>query len=163
MSVRPELDRQLNQLPPGAAGVRPRSVGIDVEGGRLECEVGHVDAVGCSVDRLKMRTDRLRQSGPEQLRRVSERLADRAKYLLEPISPIESDAEGGQVRMRSDPPTRDDEGIKYYEVDINRGDGIVFSRFQARPGEERENIPAHLTREALGRLADDIVAATSPD
>ena len=168
MSVQQELNRQLSQLPPyvngsGPNASGPRQVGVDVEGGRLECEVQQVDEVGCAVDKLELRTDRLRASGPEQLRRVSERLSERVRYLLEPIAPVECDAEAGQIRMRSNPPTRDSDGVKYYELDVSGQDGIVMSRFHARPGESRQNIPAHFTREALGRLADDIVSATSPE
>jgi hypothetical protein len=44
---------------------------------------------------------------------------------------------------------------------VRRGGDITLSRYNKKSGQLRQIVPAHVTREVLGRLADDFVAAAS--
>lgn len=159
MGIQREINEQLDRISSSGAGAH--SFSIETAGGKLDCDVSKADAIGCSVDRLRWRTDQLNGATVDRLSQTGDRLAERARYLLEPIAPVECDAEAGVLRMRSAPPSCDESGTRYYEVDVQRDEGVIFSRFAARPGQPRESSPAHFTRETLGRLADDIIESTN--
>jgi hypothetical protein len=76
-------------------------------------------------------------------------------YLLEPIAPIETDAQGCSVQMRSNPPHKDDNGARYYELLLRRGGSACLSRYEKQAGQPRMRVPAALTHEVIGRLIDD--------
>jgi hypothetical protein len=78
--------------------------------------------------------------------------------LLEPIAPIETDAQGCTVQMRSNPPQKDDNAWRYYELLIRRGGSIALCRYEKQPTQPRVRIPAVLTHEVVGRLVDDFSA-----
>ena len=86
-------------------------------------------------------------------------LAEKLTYLMEPINPIEFDAEGCVVQLRSAPPQRDDDGRCYYELLVRRGGEISLRRFRKDNGDARRTIAATVTREVLLRLAGDFEAA----
>ena len=75
-----------------------------------------------------------------------------------PIAPIELDAQGCSVQMRSNPPQKDDNGRRYYELLIRRGGSIALCRYEKQPGQPRVRVPAVLTHEVVGRLIDDFSA-----
>ena len=93
-----------------------------------------------------------------ELRKISDDLASRLTYLLEPVGAIEQDADQCIVQMRSQPPAKDDDGTKYYELLVRKGD-LTLCRFQKRPGSVRQRVPAVLTQEVVVRLAGDLDAA----
>ncbi|MCA9227948.1 MAG: hypothetical protein KDA47_20145 [Planctomycetales bacterium] len=161
MGIQREINEQLDRI--SSAGSGSHSFSIETAGGKLDCDVSQADSIGCAVDRLRWRTDQLNNATADRLRQTGQRFADRARYLLEPLAPVECDAEAGVLRMRSAPPSRDESGSRYYEVDVQRDEGVIFSRYAARPGQPRESAPAHFTRETLGRLADDIIESTRGD
>ena len=82
-------------------------------------------------------------------------------YLLEPIQPIESDAEACVVQLRSVKP--DDRGgvRSYYEALVKTGGSISLQRFDSQKGALRRSVSMTLTKEIIGRLADDFVASVS--
>ena len=49
---------------------------------------------------------------------------------MEPICPIEIDADACVVQLRSNPPHRDDDGRSYYELMVRRGGEIALSRYR---------------------------------
>jgi hypothetical protein len=77
---------------------------------------------------------------------------------MEPISPIEFDAQGCVVQLRSAPPQRDDDGRSYYELLVRRGGEISLARYRKDNGGSRRQIAATVTREVLVRLAGDFCA-----
>ena len=85
-------------------------------------------------------------------------LSARLTYLMEPIRPIEIDADACVAQLRSSPPQRDDDGRSYYELTVRRGGEIALCRYRKEPGTVRQQIPATVTREVLLRLADDFEA-----
>ena len=92
------------------------------------------------------------------LERIGNDLASRVTYLMEPIRPIEIDADACVVQMRSTPPQKDDDGRSYYELLVRRGGEIALTRYRKEPGTPRQQIPATVTREVLLRLAGDFSA-----
>jgi hypothetical protein len=97
----------------------------------------------------------LARATPFELQAASADLAKRVNYLMEPIAPIELDADGCSVQMRSNPPQKDDNGRRYYELLIRRGGSIALCRYEKQPGQPRVRIPAVLTHEVIGRLVED--------
>jgi hypothetical protein len=85
-------------------------------------------------------------------------LSARLTYLMEPIRPIEIDADACVAQLRSSPPQRDDDGRSYYELTVRRGGEIALVRYRKEPGAVRQQIPANVTREVLLRLVDDFEA-----
>ena len=95
----------------------------------------------------------------DELKAISETLTGKLTYLLEPIGVVEADADRCSVQLRSNPPQKGEDGTSYYELMVRRGGDITLSRYSKKPGQLRQIVPAHVTREVLGRLADDFMAA----
>jgi hypothetical protein len=125
----------------------------------IRCQVIERDALAVSFERLALQTAELAGAGVADLERIAKALSARLTYLLEPISPIEIDAEACVVQMRSSPPQRDDDGRSYYELLVRKGGEIALSRFRKGNGAARQVVPATVTREVLVRLAGDFSAA----
>ena len=90
-----------------------------------------------------------------QLQAASQSLCDRVNYLLEPISPIETDTDSCVVQMRSTPPQQNESGHSYYELFLRRGGSIALYRYEKQPGAIRTRTTATLTHEVFGRLIED--------
>lgn len=126
------------------------------EGPRVvRCEVVQCEALAATIDELRLETPELAGATIAQLEAASKALASRVNYLLEPIAPIEIDADGCTVQMRSNPPQHDDNGWRYYELLLRRGGSAALCRYEKPPGQPRTRVPAALTHEVLGRLVDD--------
>jgi hypothetical protein len=126
---------------------------------RLECELTTLDRVGCEFTRFVLSTDRLASATIDELKRVSQALASRLTYLLEPIKPIEQDADGCVIQMRSVPPQREADVTSYYEVLVRRGGELSLCRWAKASGDARQALPAQVTREVFLRLVGDFSAA----
>lgn len=160
MSLQQALKTALAGLAPPAGAAQ--LVEVQDRDERLACELTELNALACAMLRLSVRSDRLAAMSVQQLQQVAQRLAERIHYLLEPIHPIEIDREQCVVQMRSRPPQTDDDGTRYYELTVSRGEGISLRRYARQGGARREPIPAQLTLEVLVRLAGDFSAAAGP-
>jgi hypothetical protein len=139
-------------------GQRHQSLSV-VEGQRtVRCNADQCDPLAVTVIDLVLETPELASATAFDLQAASASLAKRINYLLEPISAIESDAQGCSVQLRSNPPQQDDNGRRYYELLLRRGGSIALCRFEKQPGQPRVRIPAVLTHEVVGRLIDDFSA-----
>lgn len=156
MSVKQQLELELDRV----AALGGGDIRVGVGNDRIEGHVTTVDQVGCAFESFALRTDRFAQSSIDDLKQVADGLASQLSYLLESISPVEIDRDACIVQMRSNPPQKDDDGTKYYELVVQR-DGIFLSRYQKVSGQPREVVPASVTREVLGRLADDLCQAAA--
>jgi hypothetical protein len=156
MSLKAAIDAELNRLT--ILGGKGR---LEVQAGAGQCsaEILRCDTIGCLVDELIYETPLLANATIDELKALSSALTTRLTYLLEPIGMTEVDADSAAVQLRSSPPHKDDDGTSYYELLIRRGGAISLRRYRARKGQLRERIPAELTRQVLGRLADDFAAA----
>jgi hypothetical protein len=159
MSLVEEARKQLSNL--GSFADAPRQLIAVAPGERLHCELTTLDRVGCEFTRFALSADRLSHASMEELKRVSEALAARLTYLLEPIKPIEQDADQCVVQMRSVPPQREADVTSYYEVLVRRGGELSLCRWTKAPGDVRRPMPAQVTREVFLRLISDFAAAAS--
>lgn len=121
----------------------------------VRCRAMQCDPLAATIDELSLETSELAGATVAQLQAASQSLSQRVNYLLEPIAPIETDATGCSVQMRSNPPQRDDNGRRYYELLLRRGGEVVLCRYEKQPGQPRLRVPAALTHEVIGRLVDD--------
>jgi len=138
-----------------SAGQKGRSITIS-EGQRIaRCEAVQCEALAVTIEDLSLETPELAGATIAQLQAASRDLAARVNYLLEPIAPIETDAQGCSVQMRSNPPQKDDNGWRYYELLLRRGGSAALCRYEKQPGQPRVRVPAALTHEVVGRLIDD--------
>ena len=128
---------------------------------RFVVELVALDSMSCGATSISLQTTTLKSASLDQLRALSQRLAAELIYLLEPIVPIEVDEDQAAVQLRSDPPHREENKTRYYELLVNR-QGLRLCRFEKMPGNVRQTVPAQLTREVLMRLCCDFVAAVSP-
>jgi hypothetical protein len=128
---------------------------VSDDGQRLTAQIVALDALALAFDHLTLVSDSLATAPIEQLKKVADLLSKRLTYLLEPISPIEVDADQCVVQLRSNPPQRDDNGTRYYELLVRRGGEISLRRYQKQPGGVREAVPAQVTREVFLRLVSD--------
>jgi hypothetical protein len=157
MTLKSQLQTTLADLAPFAQG--SQSIAVSEAGQRLSADVVALDALALSFDHFALTSIPLAAASLDQLKKVADALSKRLTYLLEPISPIEVDADQCVVQLRSNPPQRDDNGTRYYELLVRRGGELSLRRFQKEPGGVRGTIPAHVTREVFLRLADDFSAA----
>jgi len=156
MSIRTDIERELKRI----CAISGRGLlQVDVAQGRIEADLLAVDAIGCAFQTLGYTTPRLAGASLEQLRTISQSLTSKLTYLLEPIGLVEADADRCAVQLRSSPPQKGEDGTSYYELLVRRGGDISLSRYGKKPGQMRQIVPAQVTREVLGRLADDFVAA----
>jgi hypothetical protein len=139
----------------GIAGQTGQSIAVS-EGARVvRCAATQCDALAVTIEELVLETPELVSATVAQLRAASVDLASRVNYLLEPIAPVEIDATGCSVQMRSNTPQRDDNGFRYYELLLRRGGSIELARYEKQPGQPRVRVPAVLTHEVVSRLIDD--------
>lgn len=125
----------------------------------VKCQVEQCDALSAAVTDFVLETGELASVDVTKLQSASQALCQRVTYLLEPISPIEIDATGCVVQMRSNPPHKDDNGLKYYELTLRRGGCVSLCRYEKQSGNARAVVPATLTHEVLGRLVEDFEKA----
>jgi hypothetical protein len=139
-------------------GQRHQSLAV-AEGQRtVRCNADECEPLAATVLDLVLETPELASATSFELQAASAELAKRVNYLLEPIAPIELDAQGCSVQMRSNPPQKDDNGRRYYELLLRRGGSIALCRFEKQPGQPRVRVPAVLTHEVIGRLINDFSA-----
>jgi hypothetical protein len=108
-----------------------------------------------------LHSDALSEATIEQIRNISDKLSARLNYLLEPITAVEADAEQCVVQMRSNPPQREEQRTSYYELLVRRGGELSLCRWTKDPGDSRQPLPAHVTREVFLRLVGDFSAAAA--
>lgn len=159
MNLNDQLRAAFGALSPFSAGQEV----LDLTDGdrRLRCELSALDTVGCAVDGLTVSTGRLAQATVEQLKRISDDLGRRLTYLLEPVALLEVDADRCSLQMRSNPPQKDDDGTRYYELLVERGGQVGLCRYQKQPGQPRQRVSALVTREVLLRLAGDLAQSAA--
>jgi hypothetical protein len=127
----------------------PRSV----RGAIDQCE-----ALAVATSEFLLETSELAGVDVAQLESASRSLCGRVNYLLEPIAPIETDADSCTVQMRSNPPLAGDTSTVYYELMLRRGGSIELARYEKQPAAPRVRVAATLTHEVIGRLIEDFDA-----
>ncbi|MEM8864801.1 MAG: hypothetical protein AAGF31_04575 [Planctomycetota bacterium] len=156
MSVVDQLMHRLEQ--PGIDGAN-----VDAAEGsdRFLVRVDQAGSLAVTCWELRLTTDRLAGVTIERVRAVAEEVTRRVTYLLEPIQPIEADAEACIVQMRSVEPDERGDTRTYYEALAKKGGTISLQRFEAQRGAMRTSVAMTLTKEIIERLAEDFLASVS--
>jgi hypothetical protein len=149
-----QFDQELTKLGSGGAA----TLAVTTSTRTITCSVLESNPLAVSFERLRLTTSELSSANATDLERIAKSLAERVTYLMEPIAPIEIDAQGCVVQLRSNPPQRDDDGRTYYELIVRRGGEIALMRFRKEDGSARQQVPATVTREVLLRLVGDFCA-----
>lgn len=154
MTLRRVFEHEMNQLGVGGAAT------VEVAAGsrRLTCDLVERNSLAVALQALRVATPELANTSSNRLEQMANDLSARLTYLMEPIRPIEIDADACVAQLRSSPPQRDDDGRSYYELTVRRGGEIALVRYHKEPGAVRQQIPANITREVLVRLVDDFEA-----
>jgi hypothetical protein len=157
MNLKSRADAALKNLAPFLQG---RQLLDETEGSqRLQCDLVALDALACAFDRFEVQSGALASAGMTDLKPLSENLSRRLTYLLEPISPMEADAQQCVIQLRSNPPQKDDDGTSYYELLVARGGRLSLCRWLKERGQPRRIIPTQVTREVFLRLVADFSTA----
>lgn len=156
------LSEQFEQAVTAAAakGLAPWSIEAEAGEVSVQAELTAVERLACAMSKFEVRNRRWADASWDQVRTISERLAQKLTYLREPVRPIEADGEARIVQLRSNPPRQADDATSYYELQIQGGGAISLCRFEKTAGEPRRAIPMEITREVLRQLVDDVAAAS---
>jgi hypothetical protein len=139
----------------------PTPLTAESSGQSLACEMVALDSLACAFEDFSLQSAPLAAAPLTRLKLVAEDLSRRLTYLLEPITPVEVDAEGYVVQMRSNPPQKDDNSTTYYELLVRQGGQLSLRRYTRERGGNRVRVPAHVTREVFLRLVDDFSKAAA--
>jgi len=135
------------------------TVRVDATPLHLSGEVLLADQLSCLVSELTVRATDGRTLTTEDLRETADTLCHRLTYLLEPIRVLEVDAEAGEVQARSQPPEKQPDRVRYYELRFATPSTLRLQRFEKRKESgERQQIPLQMTYELLEKLTNDLVA-----
>src|ERR1700676_4985707 len=145
MNLKSRVAEALQSL--GSFLSQPTTIDCTDGGQRLRCELAVLDSLACSFERLELESAALATGGMDRLKQVAENLSRRLTYLLEPISPVETDQQQCVVQMRSNPPQKDEVGTSYYELLVQRGGRLSLRRWVKEAGQVRRTVAAHVTRE----------------
>jgi hypothetical protein len=114
---------------------------------------------GVAFNRLDFAIEGAAERSIDALTDWGNRLAARLTYLMETLVVLETDPLGGEVELRSRTPTPRGGKRSYYELRLRRDASLSLVRVAYDEStRRRETIPCQLTREALDRLVDDLVA-----
>ena len=161
MSLSLDLSAALNPLI-GQTFVPPKTIVVsDGSGITLAVDLLAVESLGVSCEELRLDVPTLGAATLDTLKKWANDLCRRVTYLLENLGPLEFDAQGNQVLIRSTPPDKSAGGItKYYEVSLSSHGAGRFSLRRFRndsAGSGRVPVPLQVTHEQLSKLVNDLV------
>jgi hypothetical protein len=151
MSLRDEFLKELQAI----VGQSNERLAVSEGPRTLRGAIDQCEPLAVSTSEFRLETIELAGVEVAKLEAASKSLCGRVNYLLEPIAPIETDADGCSVQMRSSPPLVGDTGKFYYELLLRRGGSIEFCRYEKQANAPRTRVAATLTHEVLGRLVED--------
>jgi hypothetical protein len=157
MDIRSQFNDHIDGLlrQPNRSG--PQDFCIQWPDGQLRVELVELQPLGCALWQIDVRSDQTTQASAEQLHAAGQHLAQRVRYLLEPLQVHEVDAQQHAVQLRSTPPERQSTTVGYYEITAQRDGGWRLVRYEKSPGQPRQHVPALITLQVLQRLCQDIV------
>ena len=143
----PIISQMRKDLPDPGGEIRALVGGLQV---RLK--LSDWDRLGCLLERLEIRDPR----GTFGL--DAARIEAKVTYLEEPLAVIEAE-EGKKTILRSAPPRRNGEEVCFFEMVLDRSEGLSLVRYAFdRVRGERSITPAPLTISTLDRLLTDLLA-----
>jgi hypothetical protein len=157
MDIRNQVKQQLDDLLRQTNASGPQQLEILWPQGNLTAQLLDVQPLGCALWELQVRTEQTARASSTQLHAAGQQLADRVRYLLEPLQVHEIDRDQATIQLRSTPPQREQRTVAYYEVTAERGGSWRVVRYEKAPGAARQQVPVLLTAEVLQRLCQDVV------
>jgi hypothetical protein len=161
MTCGKQLANEVRKLA-GHVGPVPKTVAVSGPNNiDLAIDVTAADSMSCSCREFRMRVPALSGAGADVLKKWANDLCGRITYLLEQLGPLEIDAAGKQVLIRSKSPDKRDQSTTFYEVLLqSQGAGLFTLRRYRRDsqGAPREHVDFQTTHELLEKLADDLIA-----
>ena len=162
MSLSLDLAAALNPQV-GQTFVPPKAIGVsDGSGVSLSVDLISVESLGVSCEELRLDVPSLGAATLDTMKKWANDLCRRVTYLLENLGPLEFDAQGNQVLIRSTPPDKGAAGsTKYYEVMLSSHGSGRFSLRRYRNDSStsgRVPVPLQVTHEQLSKLVNDLVA-----
>lgn len=160
MSLHTQMSESLLSLR-GFSSATPRTVAWSTpDGVHLDIDFTAVDSLGCSFREFRLTLEALHGAPLETLKGWAMGLCQRVTYLLEPIVPLEQDAVGQTILMRSSSPSRQAEYAQFYELRLHAAGTLTLQRLRSLPHEPGwQPVDMQLTQEALFKLVTDIAAA----
>lgn len=157
MSLQQKARDLLDQM--GSFQQEQHALHLEENGVHFNCTLVALDTLGCAFSLLSLRHEKLEKADFPKLQEVAEQLSAKLTYLLEDIGPVEQDAEGCTVLLRSKPPEKADGRTQYYEIKVARGGTLSLVRYEFQRGTHgRTTIPAQVTRQVFGRLINDMAS-----
>lgn len=142
------------------SGPLPCAVTVEEGPDRLTLQLTASSPVGVAFDALEYQTNARSEWSLDDLKGWGDRLAGRLTYLMEPLVILEADPVAGEVELRSRTPTPRPGQRSYYEVRLGRAGNLRLARVAFdEAARVRRPATCQLTREALERLVDDLVAS----
>ena len=113
MDLQKKAQQALAGMPSGAGR---RTLRVQEGNQTLTCEltveIVQLDSLAVQFTDITLATDTLAGKSTDELKALADQLSKRLTYLLEPISPIETDPSGATVQLRSNPPQKDEDGTR---------------------------------------------------
>jgi hypothetical protein len=149
MKLAERIINQIRRVPLAPAGE------IQAVEGNLQMRVklADWDRLGCLLEKLEIKNARGGSLGidPSQI-------AEKVTYLGEALAVIEGEDDGRKAILRSAPPRTDGELICFFEMVLDRSEGLFLVRYAYdRVRGERLAVPAPLTISTLERLLTDLM------
>ena len=156
MSISSQLkshyDQLLQQSNGGAAKVSLSAGAVS-----LAVHLAGIQALACELDAIEVGSPRYAQANADELSQLGQQMADRLRYLLEPLQIHEIDRQADAVQLRSFPPRREEKKVRYFEATLTRDGGVALVRYEKTPGQLRQRVSAVVTLEVLQLLCEDLV------
>ena len=121
---------------------------------RVRLKLADWDRLGCLLERLEIRQAQGGSFGLDPAR-----IEAKVTYLGETLALIEAEEGGKKAILRSAPPRRDGEEVCFFEMVLDRSEGLSLVRYAYDCGRrERSAVPAPLTISTLDRLLTDLLS-----
>ena len=130
------------------------SVDASTSDGRVSVGIDDADRLGVLAGPIS--AQRPGGARPAAVKAQAEEAVRKIGYLQEPLTIVETEARRGRAILRSAEPRQTGTGREYNEAVLDGGDSISIRRYRADQGSRRRSVPSNLSRETLGRLADDL-------
>jgi len=156
MNLANSLQQKLDSWSHSGDGVQSLAF-LDESGVGVRLDFLHLERLSCEAYELAVTRSAESMAKGLHLEGWARRIADEATGLLEPLKLIEVDALRGEALLRSDSPAQRADERFYYEVLLEgRGSAILRRYRSATESRKREQVSFVVTREALGKLVEDL-------
>jgi hypothetical protein len=153
------LDGKVREASAGTGPSPPCAIEAATAAGSVSVQVEDADRLGILAGPVTAR----RAAGTGSVAAQAREAARRLNYLQEPLTVVESEGKRARAILRSETPRQAGGGREYNEAVLQGGDSITIRRYRAESGSRRKAIPSNLSRETLGRLADDLIDILQKD